>query len=244
MAALRCNRPKRRVRIETIMATTTMASDIQAAKQAIIKAGHQLVQSGVLSRSQHGNISARLPGGDRFVLTGGATLDALSADDLAVLDLQGNVIEGYMHPMAAEIIQMHAAVYRKRPDVGSVIHTHSPYVTAFAIAGREIPMAYEALVRFDFTEPVPVARYGPRGSEQSVGNIVDVIGPSTKAVLLENHGLLAFDSDVEKTVRDIMVLEESAEIILLADELGGAKPIPAQMIKATNERRDQFGGRR
>ncbi|HEU5424361.1 MAG TPA: class II aldolase/adducin family protein [Nitrolancea sp.] len=226
------------------MATTSTAQEVDAVKQSIINAATQLVQSGVLSRSQHGNISARLPDGDHFVLTGGGTLESLSAGDLAVLDLQGNVVEGYMSPMSAEIIQMHAAVYRKRDDVGSVIHTHSPYVTAFAIAGKEIPTAYEAMVRFDFTEPVPVARYGPRGSEKSINNIVDVVGPNTKAVLLENHGLLAFDSDIEKTVRGIMVLEESAEIILLADELGGAKPIPPEMVHATNERRDQFGGRR
>ncbi|HET7037459.1 MAG TPA: class II aldolase/adducin family protein [Thermomicrobiaceae bacterium] len=226
------------------MATTSTAQEVDAVKQSIINASRQLVQSGVLSRSQHGNISARLPDGDHFVLTGGGTLEALSAGDLAVLDLQGNVVEGYMSPMSAEIIQMHAAVYRKRDDVGSVIHTHSPYVTAFAIAGKEIPTAYEAMVRFDFTEPVPVAKYGPRGSEKSINNIVDVVGPNTKAVLLENHGLLAFDSDIEKTVRGIMVLEESAEIILLADELGGAKPIPPEMVHATNERRDQFGGRR
>ena len=226
------------------MATTTAKTHVDAAKQSIIDAAHQLVQSRVLSRSQHGNISVRLPDGDRFVLTSGGTLESLTPGDLAVLDLQGKVLEGNMHPMAAEIIQMHAAIYRKRSDVNAVIHTHSPYVTAFAIAGREIPTAYEAMVRFDFTEPVPVARYGPRGSDKSVSNIVDVVGPNTKAVLLENHGLLAFDRDVEKTVRDIMVLEESAEIILLADGIGGAKPIPSEMVHATNERRDQFGGMR
>lgn len=226
------------------MATTTSKSDVDSAKQSIINAAHQLVQSGVLSRSLHGNISERLPQGDRFVLTGGGSLVNLTPDDLAVLDLQGNVLEGHMSPVSAEIIQMHAAIYRKRSDVNAVIHTHSPNATAFAIAGREIPVAYEAMARFDFTQPVPVAKYGPRGSEQSINNIVEVVQPDTKVVLLENHGLLAFDSDIQKTIHDILILEESAEMLILADQIGGAKEIPNQMIQATNERRDQFGGPR
>lgn len=226
------------------MAATYSRTDVDAVKESIIKAGNQLVQSGVLSRSLHGNISARLPDGDHFVLTSGGAVGNLTPNDLAVLDLQGQVVEGEMSPVAAEIIQMHAAVYRKRPDVNSVVHTHSPNVTAFAIAGKPIPVAYEAMARFDFTQPVPVAKYGPRGSKQSITNIVDVIGDKTKVVLLENHGLLAFDSSIEKTLHDIVILEESAEMLIKADAVGGAKEIPSEMISATNERRDQYGGRR
>ena len=226
------------------MATTYSKTDVDKAKQSVIDAGNDLVKSGVLSRSLHGNMSVRLPDGDHFVLTSGGAVGNLTPNDLAVLDLQGNVVEGEMSPVAAEIIQMHAAVYRKRSDVNSVVHTHSPNVTAFAIAGKEIPVAYEAMARFDFTDPVPLAKYGPRGSDKSINNIVDVIGDNTKVVLLQNHGLLAFDSTIQKTLHDIVILEESAEMIILADELGGAKPIPSEMISATNERRDQFGGRR
>src|SRR6185312_11674923 len=191
------------------MLDTKIAPEVGSAKSRIIEAGRRLVQGGVLSRSLHGNISIRLSDGQHFILTGGGTLDNLTPSDLAVLDLDGTVVDGNLGPASAEIIHMHGEVYKKRSDVGSVIHTHSPHVTAFALAGKPIEPAYEALVRFDFTEAVPVAKYGPRGSSRSVTNIIDVVGPRTKCVLLENHGLLAFDADIEKVVHSIFVLEEA-----------------------------------
>ncbi len=222
------------------MLDTKLTPDVENAKKKIIEAGRRLVDGNVLSRSQHGNISVRLPDGNHFVLTGGGTLDNLQPDDLAVLDLDGNVIDGNLGPASNEIIHMHGEVYKKRSDVGSVIHTHSPHITAFALASRPIDPCYEALVRFDFTESVPVAKYGPRGSSRSVTNIIDVVGSNTKAVLLENHGLLAFDQSIEKVVHSIFILEEAAEMILLADAVGGAKPIPSELIGETRDRRTEF----
>ncbi len=222
------------------MLDTKMSPEISSAKSKIIEAGRRLVDGGVLSRSQHGNISVRLSDGNHFILTGGGTLDNLSPDDLAVLDLDGNVVDGNLGPASNEIIHMHGEVYKKRPDIGSVIHTHSPHVTAFALASKPIEPSYEALVRFDFTEAIPVAKYGPRGSARSVSNIIDVVGPNTRAVLLENHGLLAFDENIDKVVHSIFILEEAAEMILLADAVGGAKPIPAELLGETRDRRTEF----
>ncbi len=222
------------------MLDTKMAPEVEAAGKQIIAGGKRLVEGGVLSRSLHGNISVRLSDGNHFVLTGGGTLDNLAPEDLAVLDLAGNLVDGQIGPASNEIIHMHAAVYKKRPDLGSVIHTHSPHITAFALASKPIEPAYEALVRFDFTEAIPVAKYGPRGSARSVANIVDVVGPHTKAVLLENHGLLAFDENIEKVVHSIFILEEAAEMIILADAVGGAKPIPSELIGETRDRRTEF----
>ncbi len=222
------------------MLDTKMVPEVETAAKQIIEAGHRLVTGGVLSRSLHGNISVRLSDGNHFVLTGGGTLENLKPENLAVLDLDGNLVDGQIGPASNEIINMHAAVYKKRRDVGSVIHTHSTHVTAFALASKPIEPSYEALVRFDFTEAVPVAKYGPRGSARSVSNIVDVVGPNTKAVLLENHGLLAFGSSIDEVVHSIFILEEAAEMILLADAVGGAKPIPSELIGETRDRRTEF----
>lgn len=223
------------------MASTASRADIDSARRAIVKAARQLVDGAVLSRSQHGNISLRV-GDDRFVLTGRSLLRQVDPDELPLLDLAGELVEGDIDPASREIIQMHGAIYRTRSDIGAVIHTHSPHVTAFALAGKPIEPVYEALVRFGYADGVPVARYGPRGSEQSVNNILHVVGPDTKAVLLENHGLLAFDTDIEKAVRSVFILEEAAELILLAGALGGAKPIPREMIDATQSRQRAFAG--
>jgi L-fuculose-phosphate aldolase len=210
--------------------------------EELLEACKRLVDSGIMTRSYHGNVSVKAPDAGQFLLTSGATLANLKADDIALFDADGRLLDGTVQPVGAEIIQMHAVVYRKRREFSSVVHTHSPFATGFAVAGKAIPAAYEALVRFGMNEGVPVAAYGPRGSQQSVDNIAGVLTSydAIKALLLENHGVLAFGHSAADAVRSNMVVEESAEIVLYAEGAGGAKPIPAHMIQATQERAAEF----
>ncbi len=215
--------------------------DIQpSADRIVASAAHLVAGHAVLSHSLHGNISIRLPDNDRFLLTGGGSLAELTSDDLGLLDLSGAILGGNIDPASHEIVQMHAAVYRRRPDIGAVVHTHSPYVTAYAIANEPIMPTYEAMIRFDVIEPVPVAAYGPRGSERSVSNIVDVLTDTNKAVLLANHGILVFDSTIEKATHLVLVLEEAAQFTLMAKLVGGPKPLPVEAIEQARARRDEF----
>ena len=210
--------------------------------EEILQAAKQLADSGIMTRSYHGNISVKAPDGDAFLLTTGPALSTLTARDIALFDADGNLVDGTVQPVGAEIIHMHGIVYRKRPAFSSVVHTHSPFATGFAVAGRPIPAAYEALIRSGMSQGVPIARYGPRGSQQSIDNIADVLMTfdAIKALLLENHGVLAFADSVAAAVRANMVVEESAEIVLYAHGLGGPKPIPAEMIDATQARAASF----
>ena len=195
-----------------------------------------------MTRSHHGNVSLKVPDADAFLLTSGGSLANLTSADIALFDADGNLLDGTVQPVGAEIIQMHGIVYRKRPTFLSVVHTHSPFATGFAVAGQPIPAAYEALIRFGMNAGVPIARYGPRGSQQSVDNIAEVLAgfDAIKALLLENHGVLAFGDSVTAAVRANMVVEESAEIVLYSQGLGGPKPIPADMIEATQARAADF----
>src|SRR5215208_6757521 len=100
-----------------------------------------------------------------------STVDDLKQEICAAADQLvkiGIMTKSNVAPVGGEIIQMHAVVYRTRPEFQSVIHTHSPFATGFAVAGKVIPPAYEALVRNGMIEGVPLAGYGPRGSDQSV----------------------------------------------------------------------------
>ena len=166
----------------------------------------------------------------------------MQPENIALFRLDGSLIEGTVAPVGAEIIQMHGIVYRRRPEFQSVVHTHSPFATGFAVAGKPIPGAYEALVRNGMLDGVPLANYGPRGSDESVNNIAEVLDAhqGIKGLLLENHGVLAFADSLGAAVRANITVEEAAEICLYAYGLGGPKPIPEQMIKATNERAASF----
>jgi L-fuculose-phosphate aldolase len=110
------------------------------------------------------------------------------------------------------------------------------------VAGKAIPGAYEALVRNGMVDGVPLAAYGPRGSDQSINNIAQVLNEhqGIKGLLLENHGVLVFADSLGGAVRANITVEEAAEICLYAYGLGGPKPIPAHMIEATNARAAAF----
>jgi L-fuculose-phosphate aldolase len=215
-------------------------------KDQLIHAAHLLFQTGVMSHSGHGNLSARLPGTELMLLTGVGTLTNLKADDLAVVTLDGEVVEGALPPVAREIVAMHTGVYRARPNVGAVIHTHSPHVTSFALAHQPLPCVYEALLRFGIVEDVPVAEWAPRGSHESVQHIVAQLEqhPLTPAVLLGNHGLLTFAGDPLAAAQLVIAMEESAELTLRAGALGGARPFPADALEQERKHMQQFGSAR
>ena len=211
-------------------------------KKDIIEAAQQIVHSGIMTKSLHGNISFKLPEQDAFLLTAGGSLANMQPENIALFQLDGTLIEGTVMPVGAEIIQMHGIVYRQRPEFSSVIHTHSPFATGFAVAGKPIPGAYEALVRNGMVEGVPLANYGPRGSDQSINNIAEVLNShqGIKGLLLENHGVLVFADSLGGAVRVNVTVEEAAEICLYAYGLGGPKAIPSHMIEATNARAASF----
>jgi len=213
-----------------------------ALRQAVIESANFLVRVGAISMSHHGNFSVRVPNTDTILLTATSSFDNLKPENLALLDLDGRLLEGEINPTNAEIVHMHAIVYKERPETGAVVHTHSTYATSFALASRSLACSYEALVRQDMTEGVPLAKYGPRGSSESVENIAKALSTakSAKAVLLENHGVLAFGANPAAAARANLIVEEAAQMAIFAEVLGGAKNIPADLLKATVERRDQF----
>lgn len=138
------------------------------------------------------------------------------------------MLEGHLDPVQVEIVPMHTEVYKAQKGAGSVVHTHAHHATAFALAHQELPVAYEAMIRAGFREAVPVAPWAPRGSGASVSNIVDLVRshPGVPAVLLANHGLLAFAEDAFKTARVIAAMEEGAQLTIEARLLGGERPLP------------------
>jgi ribulose-5-phosphate 4-epimerase/fuculose-1-phosphate aldolase/pimeloyl-ACP methyl ester carboxylesterase len=211
-------------------------------RQAILDAADLLVRSGVLSHSNHGNSSVRLPDGESMMITGASSLFGQTPGTLAVLDLDGNLKEGVLLSTSAEIVNMHAIVYKRRLDVGAVIHTHSPMVSTYAMAHAPMPVHYEGLLRLGVNVPIPVAAWGPRGSRESVLNIEKALeaNPSAPAVLLANHGLLAWGRDQQSAARLIISLEEAAEMMLRAEHLGGSKDLPAGALDQVRERMQAF----
>jgi len=212
---------------------TTSAHEVQAQAQRVVEAARHLFVTGVMSHAGHANLSARLDV-NRFLLTTIGAVRELRADQLATVSLDGKVLDGELAPENAQIVAMHSVIYRARRDVGGIIHTHSPAATAFALANRPLPCRTEPLLRFGQAEDVPVVAWGPRGSDASVRGIAEVLGqhPTTAAVLLGNHGLLAFGQDTMATAQLVVAIEESAEAEIAAAAIGGAVDFPAGALAA------------
>ena len=216
-----------------------------AQREQLVQAAHMLFQAGVMSHSGHGNMSVRLPETGQMLLTSTGQITQLTPEQLVVVTFDGDVVEGSIDPTAREIVGMHSCVYRARSDVHAVIHTHSPRVTSFALAHRPLPCVYEAFLRFGITDDIPVAQWAPRGSRESVTHIVEKLElhPTVPAVLLGNHGLLAFSRDPLATAQLIIIMEEAAQLTLDARTLGGEQAFPPDALEQERRHMLEFGSK-
>lgn len=212
-------------------------------REQLVQAAHRLCQAGVMSHSGHGNMSMRLPEPGLMLLTSVSHLTHLTPEQLVVVTFDEEVIEGTLDATTLEIVGMHSCVFRERNEVNAVIHTHSPRATSFALAHQPLPCVYEAFLRFGITEDIPVADWAPRGSSEAVRYIVEQLQkhPTTPAVLLANHGLLAFSGDPLATAQLIIIMEEAAQLTLDARSLGGAQPFPPGALEHERQHMQRFG---
>lgn len=203
----------------------------------------RVVASGAISANGHGNVSVRVPGAEEIYFTAGPSLRNHPASMVVRVRLDGTLLEGDLPPIQGAVVAMHTAMYADHPDVGCVLHTHSPYATAYAVAHRPIGCWVEALAMFGAPSGVPVAGYGPRGSDEAIANIRAAVTPGVPAVLLANHGVLVFHRTPELAILIGSVVEEAAQAGINAAGLGGPAEIPEGMRAAALQRAMTFGGR-
>ncbi|MDA8290941.1 MAG: class II aldolase/adducin family protein [Actinomycetota bacterium] len=210
----------------------------------LVSCAARLRESGVLSKSLHGNLSAMTENERESFWMTGSSLKTLSEGDLGRVTFDGEVLEGGMRSTEREVVAMHAVIYQKRPEVRCVIHTHSPSATTFAVARRPLDCVAESLARWGFSRETPVAAYGPRGSKASVEAISSVLDEhgDVPAILLASHGVLVFGHSVEEALRRSIALEEAAELALRATALGGAATLTEAEAFAAMGRRAEFEG--
>jgi L-fuculose-phosphate aldolase len=202
----------------------------------VLDAAARVVAGGAISMNGHGNISVLAPGSDEMLFTSAPSLRGLGPDGIVRVGLDGALREGALPPIQGAVVAMHTAMYQDSEDVGCVVHTHSPYATAFAVANRPIDCWIEALAMFGLADGVPVAGYGPRGSDQAVANIRAAVRPGVPAVLLANHGVLVFHRTPDLAVLVGGIVEEAAQAAINASAVGGPVAIPADMRAAALQR--------
>ncbi|MGH9065592.1 MAG: class II aldolase/adducin family protein [Acidimicrobiales bacterium] len=206
----------------------------------VVAAAAAVVAGGAISANGHGNVSLRASGAEMY-FSSAPSLEGLGPEGVARVGLDGSLLEGELAPIQAAVVAMHTAIYEDHADVGCIVHTHSPCATAYAVAQRRIGCWIEALAMFGLAGGVPVAAYGPRGSERAVANIRSAVQPGVPAVLLANHGVLVFHRSPELAVLVGGIVEEAAQAAINAERLGGPVEIPSEMRAAALQRAMAFG---
>ena len=186
-------------------------------RKKVVEKGIEMLSTN-LTVGTWGNISSRVPGEDYIAITPtGMRYDTLVPEDIVVLDLRGNTISGTRKPSIE--VPLHLAIYNAREDVQAIVHTHSAYATAMAVARREIPGSVEDLVQI-VGGNVRVNEYALPGTEQLGINTVKAM-EGRNAVLLANHGMLGAGRNLEEAFRVCQVVEKSAQVTILAQLMGG-----------------------
>jgi L-fuculose-phosphate aldolase len=181
-----------------------------------------------------GNVSIRL--GDRiFITPTGKCKGTLRPSMIVETDLQGNKVRGALAP-SSELL-LHLELYRLRPDITCVVHTHAPYATAFAVAGRPIETNsyFEAALLLG---NVPLCAYGRAGTPDICRDL-GLYTPERDALLLSNHGLVTYHAQPDQAFYLTTAAENIAKVLLLARQLGGEKELPPQELQALQELRRQ-----
>ncbi|HZK12049.1 MAG TPA: L-ribulose-5-phosphate 4-epimerase [Atribacterota bacterium] len=174
-----------------------------------------------------GNVSARDPKTDLVVIKpSGVPYDKLLPDNLVVVDLKGNIIEGNLKPSVD--MATHLYVYKHMPEVMSVIHTHSTYASAFAAIGKPIQVCLTAMADF-FGRDIPVGELVLIGEEEIGKEIVNKIGNS-KAIIMKNHGPFTMGKNVSEALQAAIFLEETAKVLIISKILGEPQSIPESIV--------------
>jgi len=162
----------------------------------------------------------------------GMDYDALRPADLVVTDLEGRKVKGKWKPSVD--LPHHLYIYKHRPEIGGIIHTHSSFATSFAMLGRSIP-AYLTAIADEFGTEIPCAPYVDNVGDH-IGEIILKTMRDAPAVLLANHGAFAFGASPRAALKAAVMLEDVAKTVHLALLLGQPQPLPADEVRKWYER--------
>jgi L-ribulose-5-phosphate 4-epimerase len=180
-----------------------------------------------------GNVSARDPdSGLVAIKPSGVRYEDLSAEGMVVIDLDGRQLDGSLNPSSDTA--SHLYIYRNRPDVNGIVHTHSRYATAFAAVGRPIPVVLTALAD-EFGGSIPCAGFAVIGDESIGEQVVSTIG-SSPAVLLRNHGVFTVGPTAAAAVKAAVMVEDAAATVWAALQIGTPEALPDDVVERLHAR--------
>src|SRR3954454_801650 len=184
-----------------------------------------------------GNHSYRLSENRILCTPTGISKSALKPDDICTVDLEGKQISGTRKRTSE--INLHLAIYKARPDVRAVIHSHPPHATAFAVAAVDLPTCIHPEAEV-FLGAVRTAKYVTPGDQRLGESILPYVKDSN-TILLQSHGVVCFHPDLEQAYYQLEIVDAYARILLLTKQLGSIRPLDGDEMKELLELKNKFG---
>jgi len=196
-------------------------------RRIVYDAVQALVKGGLVTGTW-GNVSCCNREKQLMAITpSGLPYDDMTPEDVVVVDLQGQVVEGAWKPSSET--PMHTMLYREREDIAAVVHTHSTYATAMAVLNRPIPPVIAELA-LGVGGPVPVAPFARVGTVELGRNALQAMG-EYQAVLLQNHGVVTVGKDMGRALNLAFIVEDAARVYIIARSIGEPTLVPEGVIQ-------------
>jgi L-ribulose-5-phosphate 4-epimerase len=210
-----------------------------SAKTLVVETARELTEKGFLMATG-GNLSVRIAGQSALAITP-SNYDYMKMlpEDICVLDFDLKVLEGQRKPSVES--GMHAAIYRVRPDVNAVVHTHQVYASTLTLIRMPIPALFDEQTRF-LGRSVNIIPYAPSGTGLLANTIARHVRDNNNAYMMQNHGALVFGHNMERAVHNVEILEKCslAYLLALCTERKVSKiPLAVREIAFSKLRKDQ-----
>jgi L-ribulose-5-phosphate 4-epimerase len=211
-----------------------MTDAIDRTRAEVAQLHAELVRYGLVVWTA-GNVSARVPDADLFVIKpSGVSYDDLSPEAMIVCDLDGERVDGELDPSSDTAA--HAYVYRHMPDVGGVVHTHSTYACAWAARREPVPCVLTAMAD-EFGGEIPIGPFALIGDDSIGRGIVETLANyRSRAVLMANHGPFTVGATAKAAVKTAVMCEDVARSVHIARQLGEPEVIPSSDVSRLWER--------
>ncbi len=215
-----------------------MAVNEYELKKQICEIGRRIYNRGMVAAND-GNISVKISDNEILCTPTGVSKGFMTPDMICKVDLNGKVLQATAPYKPSSEIKMHLRVYKRRPDVKSVVHAHPMYATSFAIAGMALtqPIMPEAVIALGC---VPLAKYG-RPSTEEIPDSIEEFLPYFDAVLLAQHGALTWSDSLLAAYMKMESVEFYAQLLYQSKMLGGPKEFTPQQVEELYEIRRKFG---
>jgi L-fuculose-phosphate aldolase len=195
-------------------------------RNIVLNACREMVGSN-LTVGSWGNISLRCGDGNIVITPSGTNYEKSRPEDMVITDINGKVIDGKMAPSSERL--MHYAIYKKRPDVMAIVHTHSIYSSVLSVTDERIPPITEDTAML-LGNGVNVSEYSLTGTQELADKVVRGLD-TNNATIMKNHGAVAVGSNMDRAVTAAQVLEKSAHIFILAKFAGKVNVLPEEDVK-------------